>query len=88
MCDLSKLPSVAIPSYYSDIVIAGPPCQGFSTIGKRRFDDPKNELLLVAANIGVRIRPKVFIAENVTGVISGTQDLLGTTSGSSKECWL
>ena len=71
VCDLSELPSVAIPSYYSDIVIAGPPCQGFSTIGKRRFDDPRNELLIVAANIGVRIRPKVFIAENVTGVISG-----------------
>ncbi len=55
----------------TDVVIAGTPCQGFSTAGKRRFDDPRNHLLIIAGEIALRIKPKIFIAENVRGVISG-----------------
>ena len=54
-----------------DIIIAGPPCQGFSTVGKRNFHDPRNNLLLTAGRIALEIRPKVFVLENVRGVISG-----------------
>jgi DNA (cytosine-5)-methyltransferase 1 len=54
-----------------DVVLAGPPCQGFSTIGKRRLDDPRNNLLLAAGKIAMYIQPKVFIIENVRGVVSG-----------------
>lgn len=55
-----------------DVVIAGPPCQGFSTAGKRRLNDPRNELLLISGAIAVKIKPKVFILENVTGVTAGS----------------
>jgi DNA (cytosine-5)-methyltransferase 1 len=54
-----------------DVILAGPPCQGFSTAGKRDVNDPRNELLLTAGRIGVHFSPTVFIAENVRGVISG-----------------
>lgn len=54
-----------------DIVIAGPPCQGFSTVGKRKLDDPRNHLLLTAGRIAVAIQPKVFVVENVRGVVAG-----------------
>ena len=54
-----------------DIMIAGSPCQGFSTIGKRRIDDPRNNLLLVTGKIAAKHKPKLVIAENVPGVISG-----------------
>jgi DNA (cytosine-5)-methyltransferase 1 len=58
-------------SYKPDLVVAGPPCQGFSTIGKRRVDDPRNELLSVAAELAVAQHPKAIIIENVAGSISG-----------------
>lgn len=54
-----------------DVVIAGPPCQGFSTAGKRNINDPRNDLLLTAGEIAVRILPRVLIVENVRGVVSG-----------------
>lgn len=54
-----------------DVLIAGSPCQGFSTIGKRRFDDPRNELLLVTGRLAVKHRPKLVVAENVPAVASG-----------------
>jgi DNA (cytosine-5)-methyltransferase 1 len=54
-----------------DVVLSGSPCQGFSTMGKRELDDPRNHLLLTGASIALKLKPKVFIAENVPGAISG-----------------
>lgn len=54
-----------------DVVIAGPPCQGFSTLGKRRLDDPRNSLILTAARLAVELRPQVIVLENVSGAVSG-----------------
>lgn len=54
-----------------DVIIAGPPCQGFSTVGKRDFNDPRNHLLVAAGIRAIKLKPKVFIAENVRGVVSG-----------------
>jgi DNA (cytosine-5)-methyltransferase 1 len=54
-----------------DVLVAGPPCQGFSLIGERRMNDPRNELLPLAANLASQLRPKVFVAENVAGSKSG-----------------
>lgn len=54
-----------------DVLIAGSPCQGFSTAGKRNLNDPRNGLLISAGKIAITLRPKVFVAENVPGVISG-----------------
>lgn len=54
-----------------DVLLAGSPCQGFSTAGLRKVDDPRNSLLLVAPRLAKKLRPKVIVAENVLGAISG-----------------
>ena len=54
-----------------DVLLAGSPCQGFSNAGLRNVDDPRNSLLLVASRIAKKLRPKVIVAENVLGAISG-----------------
>ncbi|MDE7208472.1 MAG: DNA cytosine methyltransferase [Clostridia bacterium] len=53
-----------------DIIIGGPPCQGFSISGKRMIDDPRNNLYKSFVNIVSDIQPKVFVMENVPGLIS------------------
>lgn len=59
--ELSKLPKV-------DLILGGPPCQGFSFAGKQRIDDPRNFLYLDFKRIVEFIRPKVFLMENVRGL--------------------
>ncbi len=54
-----------------DIVVAGSPCQGFSTVGKRILDDPRNNLLHSAVKIAIDANPKVMIFENVPGILQG-----------------
>jgi DNA (cytosine-5)-methyltransferase 1 len=53
-----------------DVVIAGPPCQGFSNAGKREFNDPRNTLLFRAGYIAVGLQAKAIVIENVKGVVS------------------
>lgn len=53
-----------------DIIIGGPPCQGFSTVGKRNKNDPRNNLFKEYLRIVSKIKPKVFVMENVTGILS------------------
>jgi DNA (cytosine-5)-methyltransferase 1 len=54
-----------------DVLIAGPPCQGFSTAGKRRLDDERNHLLTLTGILACQIQPKVMVVENVAGSLSG-----------------
>lgn len=51
-----------------DVVIAGPPCQGFSLTGPRNFDDARNKLYLAVIELVRQYRPKGFIIENVPGM--------------------
>lgn len=51
-----------------DVVIAGPPCQGFSLTGPRNFDDPRNKLYLAVIELVKQYQPKGFIIENVPGM--------------------
>src|ERR1700723_3739754 len=64
-----------IPNEHSlfgvDALIAGPPCQGFSTAGKRLLNDERNHLLTLTGTLALRILPKVLVVENVSGVMSG-----------------
>ena len=53
-----------------DVIVGGPPCQGFSTIGKRLVKDPRNELVFEFIRFVDVIRPKVFLMENVKGLLS------------------
>ncbi len=54
-----------------DLIAGGPPCQGFSHIGKRQLDDPRNSLVFQYVRIINDIQPKYFIFENVPGIASG-----------------
>ena len=68
--DLStgNLPNV---SETVDVVLSGSPCQGFSTVGLRDLEDPRNSLLLAGGKIAIDHKAKVFVAENVMGSLSG-----------------
>ncbi len=50
-----------------DVVVGGPPCQGFSTSGKRSLSDPRNKLVLAFLEAVELAQPKAFIMENVVG---------------------
>lgn len=54
-----------------DALIAGPPCQGFSTAGKRLVNDQRNHLLTLTGTLARRVSPKVLVVENVSGALSG-----------------
>jgi DNA (cytosine-5)-methyltransferase 1 len=53
-----------------DMLIGGPPCQGFSTAGLRFWDDPRNSLLKQYIHALQTIRPKWFLMENVEGLLT------------------
>jgi DNA (cytosine-5)-methyltransferase 1 len=61
-----------------DGLIGGPPCQGFSPIGKHRKNDPRNDLLAHFYRHVRILRPKFFIMENVPGLL--TEDKIGILS--------
>ena len=54
-----------------DVVIGGPPCQGFSLIGHRVLEDPRNSLVFEFVRIVDKLRPRAFLMENVPGMASG-----------------
>lgn len=54
-----------------DVVFGGAPCQGFSLIGKRAIDDPRNQLVSHFARIVSELNPKYFVFENVKGLTLG-----------------
>jgi len=54
-----------------EVVAGGPPCQGFSMIGKRALDDPRNSLLAEFTRLVLELRPRYFILENVAGLTVG-----------------
>lgn len=49
-------------------IIGGPPCQGFSTVGNRAIDDPRNSLVREFARAIKEVRPAFFLMENVPGL--------------------
>lgn len=52
-----------------DVIIGGPPCQGMSLSGPRKFDDPRNKLYLSYIRLVEEIRPDAFVIENVPGLV-------------------
>jgi len=53
-----------------DGIIGGPPCIGFSTVGNRRPDDPRNTLIFYFIQWVKYFKPKFFVMENVPGILS------------------
>jgi DNA (cytosine-5)-methyltransferase 1 len=52
------------------IVFGGPPCQGFSTAGKRILEDPRNQLIKEFFRVVKESLPRTFLMENVPGMVS------------------
>jgi Alw26I/Eco31I/Esp3I family type II restriction m6 adenine DNA methyltransferase len=51
-----------------DLLVGGPPCQGFSHAGFRLSDDKRNDLASIYLHFAERLRPRIFILENVEGL--------------------
>lgn len=54
-----------------DVVFGGPPCQGFSLMGKRNIDDERNSLIDRFVSLVLELQPKFFVMENVRGITIG-----------------
>jgi DNA (cytosine-5)-methyltransferase 1 len=61
--DIADLADDDIPA--ADVVIGGPPCQGFSNLGSKDVDDPRNQLWKQYLRVVQRARPRIFVIENV-----------------------
>ncbi len=60
-----------------DLIAGGPPCQGFSLMGKRLIDDPRNRLVFHFFRLVKEMRPRHFLMENVPGMrIGGHNSIL------------
>jgi DNA (cytosine-5)-methyltransferase 1 len=59
-----------------DIFDGSPPCQGFSTAGKREMADPRNQLFREYVRLLRGLQPKCFIMENVSGMVKGKMKLI------------
>jgi len=55
----------------ADVIVGGPPCQGFSSAGMRRHDDHRNTLVAIFARLVAEHRPRAFVFENVEGFLTG-----------------
>jgi DNA (cytosine-5)-methyltransferase 1 len=59
----------------ADLVVGGPPCQGFSTLGKQDAEDERNSLWEHYVETIIRARPKYFVVENVAAFSKSAQYL-------------
>ena len=59
-----------------DVLDGSPPCQGFSTAGKRALDDPRNQLFREYVRLLRGLQPKAFVMENVGGMVKGKMKLI------------
>ena len=58
-----------------DVVFGGPPCQGFSLMGHRMLDDPRNQLVKEFVRLVAELGAKTFVFENVKGLTIGKHRL-------------
>ena len=57
--------ATALPDVQPDLVIGGPPCQGFSVIGRMRTDDPRSRHVFHFLDVVRELKPQAFVMENV-----------------------
>ncbi len=57
------------PEGRCDVLAAGPPCQGFSTLGKRDKNDPRNFLSMQVVRWAAVLRPRIVVIENVAAFL-------------------
>jgi len=72
--NLSEISPLIIQNEYLnegiDVIIGGPPCQGFSISGKRDINDPRNKLYQSFVSYVEHFKPKAFVMENVPNLVS------------------
>ncbi len=68
-----------------DVVVGGPPCQAYSLAGKRDVDDARGHLFEDYVTVVQAIRPKVFVMENVKGLLSMRHDREDLSAQERKE---
>lgn len=72
-CDINSLTEDVLDEVLNgkkvDIVVGGPPCQSYSTLGKRQMDDRAN-LFMQYKRVLKILQPKAFVFENVVGILS------------------
>ncbi|MCK9467581.1 MAG: DNA cytosine methyltransferase [Candidatus Absconditabacterales bacterium] len=67
--DSKKIIKNLLNSVIIDLIIGGPPCQGFSNVNKQKIlNDPRNKLYKKFIDFVNLIRPKIFVMENVSGI--------------------
>jgi DNA (cytosine-5)-methyltransferase 1 len=59
-----------------DVLDGSPPCQGFSTAGKRKMEDDRNQLFREYVRLLRGLQPKVLVMENVSGMVKGKMKLI------------
>lgn len=59
-----------------DLLDGSPPCQGFSTAGKRQMADKRNQLYMEFVRLLRGLRPRAFVMENVSGLVKGKMKLV------------
>lgn len=69
--DIALVPDADIPEV--DLIIGGPPCQGFSNLGSRDVNDPRNKLWKEYIRFVKHAAPKVFVIENVDRFFSSSE---------------
>lgn len=69
------LDRAAIQPGLLDVFDGSPPCQGFSTVGKRILDDPRNHLFREYTRLLNGLQPRAFVMENVSGMVKGKMKL-------------
>lgn len=68
--DFNKEPFRSIANEKIDVIVGGPPCQGFSVAGKKLEDDPRNKLYKSYLSMIRQFKPRVVVLENVPTISS------------------
>ena len=85
--DILNDSSVSIPK--ADVVIGGPPCQGFSLLNKNREDDPRKQLWRPYLELVKRSSARVFVMENVPQLLGSFEhgEIMGTAKEMGFKVW-
>lgn len=83
--DIGKIDKATIP--VADVMLGGFPCQGFSLSGPRKLDDSRNTLYKHYVEIVQQNQPKVFVGENVKGLLSmGNGEIIDAIIAAFADC--
>ncbi len=68
LCEMDESKLRDLVNESPDWIVGGPPCQGFSTVGRRERNDPRNQLVQQFARIVSVLEPRGILVENVVGL--------------------